>query len=78
MAKLSQVDKVMAGMVEEAKARVAAIEEAHKKEAKSNKRDYSPLSDDQKRSIVHEVWDATDTGKLIQAAMEDVGEAIGL
>jgi len=70
---------VVSGMIAEAKSRIEAQEKAYKADAKRyGKKEVHALTQAQVRQIVSEVWNGTDTGRLIQAAIEDVEAGVGL
>jgi len=75
----SATAEVVAGMIAEAKSRIEAQEKTYKADAKRyGKKEVHALTQAQVRQIVSEVWNGTDTGRLIQAAIEDVEAGVGL
>lgn len=66
--------EVVAQMVEDVKARKAALEKAAKAEGKKE----AALSKDQVAALLKSVWDDIPTARLIDAALAEAGAQLGL
>lgn len=70
----TKVESIIGELVSKVKERVKALKETAEAEGKKD----SKLSKEQVRALLNEAWDNTSTSRLIDAALSEAAEELGV